>query len=79
MRDINAFQERLTRILDEIELTSSDPSPKTERYNINEEIRTLILDIKTVDNDDIDSATVSAYLDLFITENQPLFPPSMRS
>ena len=45
--------------------------------------RTLIKDIKTVDDEDIDSTTVSAYLDifnrLFITENQPPFAPSMRS
>lgn len=45
--------------------------------------KTLIRDIKSVDDEDIDSNTVSAYLDifkrLFITDNQPPFAPSMRS
>ena len=45
--------------------------------------KTLIRDIKTVDDEEIDANTVSAYLDifnrLFITENQPPFAPSMRS
>ena len=45
--------------------------------------KTLIRDIKTVDDEEIDPTTVSAYLDifnrLFITENQPPFAIGMRS
>ena len=45
--------------------------------------KTLIRDVKAVDDEDIDSNTVSAYLDifkrLFITDNQPPFATNMRS
>ena len=45
--------------------------------------KTLIRDIKAVDDEDIDTTTTSAYLDifkrLFITDNQPPFAPNMRS
>lgn len=43
MSDINSFQEYLKKALDQIELTPTDPSPETESYDINEEIRTLII------------------------------------
>lgn len=45
--------------------------------------RTLMRDIKAVDDEDIDGETVSAYLDifkrLFITDNQPPFAAGIRS
>lgn len=45
--------------------------------------RTLMRDIKAVDDEDIDGDTVSAYLDifkrLFITDNQPPFAAGIRS
>ena len=45
--------------------------------------KTLTKDIKAVDDEDIDSNTVSAYLDifkrLFITDNQPPFSSGIRS
>ena len=45
--------------------------------------RTLMKDIKAVDDEDIDSNTVSAYLDifkrLFFTDNQPPFSAGIRS
>lgn len=45
--------------------------------------KTLMKDIKAVDDEDIDSNTVSAYLDifkrLFITDNQPPFSSGIRS
>lgn len=45
--------------------------------------RTLMRDIKAVDDEDIDGDTVSAYLDifkrLFITDNQPPFTAGIRS
>lgn len=45
--------------------------------------KTLIRDMKTVDDGDIDSNTISAYLDifkrLFITDNQPPFSVGIRS
>ena len=45
--------------------------------------RTLMRDIKDMDDEEIDSDTVSAYLDifkrLFITDNQPPFSTGMRS
>ncbi|MCD7817873.1 MAG: DUF4143 domain-containing protein, partial [Lachnospiraceae bacterium] len=45
--------------------------------------RTLMKDIREVDDEDIDSKTVSAYLDifkrLFITDNQPPFSSEIRS
>ncbi len=45
--------------------------------------KTLMRDIKAIDEEDIDSATVSAYLDifkrLFITDNQPPFSAGIRS
>lgn len=45
--------------------------------------RTLMRDIKAVDDEDIDCGTVSAYLDifkrLFITDNQPPFAAGIRS
>ena len=45
--------------------------------------RTLMRDIKAVDDEDIDDETVSAYLDifkrLFITDNQPPFAAGIRS
>ena len=45
--------------------------------------RTLMKDIKAVDDEDIDSNTVSAYLDifkrLFLTDNQPPFSAGIRS
>lgn len=45
--------------------------------------KTLVRDIKAVDDEDIDSDTVAAYLDvfkrLFLTENQAPFSNSMRS
>lgn len=45
--------------------------------------KTLKNDIKEIDNEDIDTETVAAYLDifkrLFITDNQPPFAPSIRS
>lgn len=45
--------------------------------------KTLMRDIKAVDEEDIDSATVSAYLDifkrLFLTDNQPPFSAGIRS
>lgn len=45
--------------------------------------KTLMKDIKAVDDEDIDSNTVSAYLDifkrLFITDNQPPFSAGIRS
>lgn len=44
--------------------------------------KTLMKDIKAVDDEDIDSNTVAAYLDifkrLFITDNQPPFPVGIR-
>lgn len=43
MSDINSFQEYLKKALDQIELAPTDPSPETESYDINEEIRTLII------------------------------------
>lgn len=45
--------------------------------------KTLMRDIKAVDDEDIDANTVAAYLDifqrLFLTENQPPFSSSIRS
>ncbi len=45
--------------------------------------KTLMRDIKAIDDEDMDSATVSAYLDifkrLFITDNQPPFSAGIRS
>ena len=45
--------------------------------------KTLMKDIKAVDDEDIDSNTVAAYLDifkrLFITDNQPPFSSGIRS
>lgn len=45
--------------------------------------KTLIKDIKAIDDEDIDSNTLSAYLDifnrLFIIDNQPPFAPGIRS
>ena len=45
--------------------------------------KTLMKDIKAVDDEDVDSNTVSAYLDifkrLFITDNQPPFSAGIRS
>ena len=45
--------------------------------------RTLMRDIKAIDDEDIDGETVSAYLDifkrLFITDNQPPFAAGIRS
>lgn len=45
--------------------------------------KTLIKDIKAVDDEDIDGNTVAAYLDifkwLFITDNQPPFSAGIRS
>lgn len=45
--------------------------------------KTLMKDIKAIDDEDIDSNTLSAYLDifnrLFIIDNQPSFAPGIRS
>ena len=45
--------------------------------------KTLVRDIKTIDDEDIDSDTVSSYLDifkrLFLTDNQPPFSIGIRS
>lgn len=45
--------------------------------------KTLMNDIKAIDDEDIDANTVAAYLDvfsrLFITDNQPPFAPGVRS